>query len=98
MYKEILILILQLSNKYITDLENQIKTLTEQQKITKEINIDGNEIYNDCRTQSLLLFNSDSPIYIREFMKEMKAYIQKIDSNIKIQYLMPLCSMPKGKK
>jgi len=29
MYKEILMLTLQLSDKYITDLENQIKTLTE---------------------------------------------------------------------
>ena len=41
MYKGILILKIQLSNKHITDLENQIKTFTKWWKITKEIDEDS---------------------------------------------------------
>ena len=74
---------IQISDKYIIDQKNQIKTLTEWWKITKEKYEDRNEIYNDCNAQSLLLFYFESSTYVREFIKEIKAYTQMINFNIK---------------
>ena len=55
------------------DSENLVITWEDFDKLiekTKEIDEDRNEIYDNHRTQSLLLFDSESPIYIREFIIE----------------------------
>ena len=65
MYEGTLMIKMQLSEKYITNLENTIRELTDWYLITKAINDNKNEIYHNKKSMASLHFNLVSPACLR---------------------------------
>ena len=98
LFKGILMIKIQLRENIINSIECEIKKFNNWWMITKSIHKNRKEVFDEKRTISELLFNSESPACINEFIKEIKSCTEMIDSKLVAQSLASLCSKPKGPK